>query len=99
MHQTEHATYVADAVETFEVVRDDLLGKILHPNGTRDFPNGGAIGIRNQSGHDGRYRYRIGPDPAPWMDRHIPTNHIHNYPSPVDFYVKNTGTVDLNVTP
>lgn len=77
-----------------------LLGKVLRPKGTRSFPaNTGAIQVRNNSNEQGNYRYRFGAD-GQWVNRTINSGALHGYnPGNDEFFLKNTGDVDLDVTP
>lgn len=88
-------------LEILETVEGEegLPGKVLHPNGTRDFPNGGAITVRNNAANQGKYRYRVGAN-GQWVIRTIQPNNIQGYNAMNNpFYLKNIGTVDLDVTP
>jgi hypothetical protein len=87
-------------LEIIDVVEGEegLLGKVLHPNGTRDFPNGGAVVVRNNTAQQGKYRYRVGAN-GQWVNRTIQPNNLQGYNAQTAFYLKNIGTVDLDVTP
>lgn len=79
-------------------IEPDLPGRVLHPNGTRNFPDGGAIVVRSNASRQGKYRYRIGADGV-WTIRSIQAGELHGYHAHTVFFLKNTGTVDLDVTP
>jgi hypothetical protein len=96
----ELITENVDLVEVVAVDEDgDIVGKVLHPNGTRDFPNGGAIRVRNNATTNGKYRWRLGANGV-WNSKTILPGHTDGYNAGnTDFYLKNIGTVDLDVTP
>ena len=79
-------------------VEQGLLGKVLRPNGTRDYPAGGFVTVQNPTAYSGKYRYRTGAA-GQWVNRTIPAGGVQTYNALTAFYLKNIGTVDLNVTP
>jgi hypothetical protein len=100
-------TQIAEAVEELEEAvlelveveeGEGLLGHVLQPNATRDYPNGGAITVRNNSTQAGSYRYRLGAN-GQWTNRTIQPHNLQGYAAHTAFYVRNSGPVALDVTP
>jgi hypothetical protein len=98
MSKKETAQTVVEVVEeVIEEVERQPNWKVLRPGGTRDFPDGGVIRVRNDQERAGRYTYRYEGEQA--QQRTIQPGANDNYQARVHFYLKNTGNVDLMVDP
>lgn len=102
MSDKEKIEAVLEIVEEAGPDRDGVspLGRVLRPGGTRSFAaNTGVITVANPGTSTGKYQHRTGQTGA-WEEKHLPANRTDNWnPGANEFFVKNNGTVDLDVTP
>lgn len=101
VEQLEEA--VLELTEVTEVALDEaddgLLGKVLRPNGTRSYPGGGAVTVRNTGNLPGKFGIKRNNEPS-WNMQAISAHSSKGFNAGVlPFAVKNFGTVDLDVTP
>lgn len=101
---TETVEQLEEAVaELTEVLLDEagngLLGKVLRPNGTRSFPNGGAVRVRNDSNLQGKFGIKEN-NATSWTMYALSAGNSRGFNGGIQpFAVKNFGKVDLEVTP
>jgi hypothetical protein len=92
------AEVIEEAVEEIiEEAEREPNWKVMRPGGTRDFPDGGAVQVRNDTDGAGRYTTRL--EGGQTVQRTISPGALQGYNAQVHFYLKNNGSVDLMVNP